>query len=585
MKKFKLLASIFFLFNMIASIVKAQCGLYPINLDQKVNESEVILEGRVVQQKCYRGSNINKIFTLNTIEVISILKGNVPHQINIVTAGGRLNNQLEIASSLLSLNVGQLGLFFLNKEMADPATGLKQVFSVFSSAQGFYKYNLAEQLVFDVFNEYTNVNKAFYTLLEDNYGLNFNSIFDTLLWGNSNTNSRLTVINNFAPLTINAGTGEQITINGFGFGSTRNTSHVLFKNTDDGGNTEIPASASQYISWSDTKIVVVVPHKAGTGKIVVEKGPIQAQSSAVLKVNYAIINTGTNDLELVHFPKHVARNANKGYIWNISNTFDEDSIAKSNFLISFKKWRCKTYINWTIGNTTNVQRSERDTMSIVSFDETNELPVGVLGLCYGYYSGCSEDDWYIEEQDLLFKKTNQWHFGDEPIPQNKLDFQSVALHEMGHAHQLAHVINGSDLMHYSISIGVQKRDIEAINLDAAQWIINRSTASDLCDQKRMQLLDGELCNDESFGYFNTLIYPNPFNEFLNIDFYLNSDNALQVELFDVTGKLVASYINASAQKGFFPVVFDVPQHLISAGVYIVKIQIGEEKLVKKVIKQ
>jgi hypothetical protein len=132
---------------------------------------------------------------------------------------------------------------------------------------------------------------------------------------------------------------------------------------------------------------------------------------------------------------------------------------------------------------------------------------------------------------------------------------------------------------------VQKRSIESANMEAAQWIMSKSQESDICNKKKMQLLDVELCNDENFGFFNTVIYPNPFNELLNIDFYLSSNNKLNVFMYDVTGKLITSYKNENALKGFFPLVFDVPNHMISAGVYILKIEIGEEKMIKKLVKQ
>ena len=85
-------------------------------------------------------------------------------------------------------------------------------------------------------------------------------------------------------------------------------------------------------------------------------------------------------------------------------------------------------------------------------------------------------------------------------------------------------------------------------------------------------------------FYNSIVYPNPFNDLLNIDLYLTRNDKLKVSLFDVTGKLTLQYENASASKGFFPLVFDVPNHAISAGIYILKIEIGEEKSVKKLIK-
>jgi hypothetical protein len=572
---------IFLIINFVSGNSSAQCGLYKISLAQKVSESNFILEGVVVKQQAFKSVQKNKIFTRNTIKVLSVYKGNLPQSIDIITAGGKLNNELEIASSLLSLGVSQTGMFFLNKESVETENSTNDVYNVYASAQGFYNYNLSEQLISDVFEEFSKTD--FYDVLEGEYNLKVSKVFGPVNWSNSSLFNRLTVINNFSPTLVNAGIGNQITINGFGFGSVRGSSTVLFKNANNGGATEIAAEASQYVSWSNSKIVVFVPHNAGTGKIAVKVNNDRAQSSASLQIKFAIINTGSSDL--VHAPRHVARNANKGYVWNMNENFESDSIAKANFLISFKQWRCKTYINWSIGDNTSINSSVRDTLSVISFDENNELPLGVLGLCYGYYSGCSNDDWYIEEQDLLFRKSNLWHFGDGVIPSNKVDFQSVALHELGHAHQLAHVIDISDLMHYSINNGVQKRSIESSNMEAAQWIMSKSQESDICNKKKMQLLDVELCNDENFGFFNTVIYPNPFNELLNIDFYLSSNNKLNVFMYDVTGKLITSYKNENALKGFFPLVFDVPNHMISAGVYILKIEIGEEKIVKKLIKQ
>jgi hypothetical protein len=578
MKKNNRFIILLLLIQLFALDTAAQCGLYQIYLDQKINESECIIEGEVIQQQSFKSKAKNKIFTLSTIKVFSVLKGNVSQQINIVTAGGSVGKQMEFASSLLSLKKGQVGMFFLNKEMDLP--DYTNVYTVFASAQGFYNYNLNEERVSEVYNYYNS--NAFYTLLQEDYNLKVKQLYHPLVWENNNNVNRLTVINNFSPLTVSAGVGNQITINGFGFGNTRGASKVLFKNANDGGLTEIEAEPSQYISWADNKIVVAVSHQAGSGKITIVVDGSRAQSSAALQINYAIINTGSQSL--VNPSRLVARNANKGYIWNMNAVFDSDSIAKSNFLISFKKWRCKTYINWTIGNNTIINYSERDTVSVITFDENNELPLGVLGLCYSYYSGCTEDDWFIEEQDVLIRKSDKWHFGDQTIPTNKIDFQSVVLHELGHAHQLAHVIKNTDLMHYSISNGEQKRTIENVNLEAAQWMINKSLESNICDKKLMQLLDSELCNDENFGFFNTIVYPNPFNELLNIDFYLDRSDKLNISLFDVTGKLVITYQNENVGKGFFPLVFSAPNYLIGAGVYILKVEIGGEKMIKKLVK-
>ena len=570
--------------HLIAKLCFAQCGMYEISLTEKINESKYIVEGRVTKQVCFKGSLRNKIYTANTIEVLSLFKGSVEDEIIVITEGGLINDEMEIASSLLHLEIGQIGMFFLNSELKEKYQ-TKENYTVYASAQGFYAYNLQTYEVSNTFHHFNNVNEDFYTLLSNNYQLIKTKEIKSINWGGSQIFNRLTVINNFSPLEINGGVSEQLTINGFGFGNSRGNSNVFFKNANNGGLTEISALPKHYKLWSDTKIIVEVPSKAGSGKIVVDIITAAAQSNQSLKVNYSIINTGSDTSSIIYAPKHIARNSNKGYVWHFNENFDSDSTAKSNFLVSFKQWRCKTFVNWTIDGNTAINYSDRDTINVISFDERNELPAGVLGLCYSYYSGCSEDDWYIEEQDMLFKKSDLWHFGDGNIFATKFDFQSVALHELGHGHQLAHVIDPADLMHYSIAPGVQKRAIESNNLAAASWIMGKSIGTQVCGKEKMQLLDSDLCNDVAFGYFNTTVYPNPFTELLNIDFYLTKNEKLQAQIFDITGKLIASYFNEMAPKGYFPLTFNVPNHLIASGVYVLKVQVGEQKMVRKLIKQ
>ncbi|MCC6251036.1 MAG: T9SS type A sorting domain-containing protein [Bacteroidia bacterium] len=560
--------------------LSAQCALYPVQFNNKVVNSKYIVEGKVVEQQSTIASTINRIYTINTVEVYSVYKGNMPSIIHIVTAGGVWQNRKETASSLLSLHKGQTGMFFLNDYTSQTIPVTFPLFDVYASTQGFYAYNTASGEVSDVFNKFTA--NSFFDTLQSNYGLSKIKSYKNIHFSNHNENSRQATIAGFSPLSVEAGVGAKLTINGYGFGNNQNSSKVLFSNSNDGGNTEIEAFATQYTFWSDTKIEVVVPAMAGTGKIAVVINGQRAVSNKLLQVNYAIVNIGntyqTNPANMV------GRDSNKGYIWHLNDNFFTDSIAYNDFLVSFKKWRCTTFINWTIGNKTQINKTQRDSVNVISYDEDNTLPVGVLGLCYSYYSGCSETSWYVEEQDLLFRKSNKWHFGEEPIAYNKLDFQSVVLHELGHAHQLGHTIDTQDLMHYSIPNGVTKRAINSYNKEGAQWILDQSMKNTLCSQSRMALFDVDLCDDEYFGFFNNIIYPNPFTDDINIDIFLSQESVLEVELFDITGKLIVSVSAYRVFKGSNMIYIDTKELNLQAGIYILKLQTGNEKSVKKLIK-
>jgi hypothetical protein len=83
--------------------------------------------------------------------------------------------------------------------------------------------------------------------------------------------SSLTVFSQFAvpnimPTTITAGTGSVLTITGTGFGAFRGpSSYVSFPSASVSGSSSVVASASDYVSWTDTKIEVKVPAGVVTG--------------------------------------------------------------------------------------------------------------------------------------------------------------------------------------------------------------------------------------------------------------------------------------------------------------------------------
>ena len=71
----------------------------------------------------------------------------------------------------------------------------------------------------------------------------------------------------------------------------------------------------------------------------------------------------------------------------------------------------------------------------------------------------------MNEIDVGFNSSVNWEFGPAPAAGGKFDFESVALHELGHAHGLGHVINSNAVMHFSIGTNQNKRTLGAGELD------------------------------------------------------------------------------------------------------------------------
>ena len=229
------------------------------------------------------------------------------------------------------------------------------------------------------------------------------------------------VITNFLPTTTSAGTGSQITITGSGFGPgpASITKYIEFANSDNGGQTGVKPALVEYVSWADDKIVVIVPSRAGTGSIKVYNGTSTGVSSSSLTVSYNIINVSTFQL------KHVDANTQGGSTWQLELGFNGQSNAKNSFLKSLSAWTCFTGINWKVGAPTPANQTGRDGINIVRFDTGTELPAGVLGVAYTYYSSCGSNKWQITETDLVFDKERNWNFEDALPASSEMDFQSV----------------------------------------------------------------------------------------------------------------------------------------------------------------
>jgi hypothetical protein len=236
----------------------------------------------------------------------------------------------------------------------------------------------------------------------------------------------------------------------------------------------------------------------------------------------------------------------------METSFDADveqSGAKANYLAALDTWRCETGLNFTIGDVTPVDEAVVDGINIIRFDNGDELEENVLGQTTYSFSGCgsspSNYEFFADEIDMVFDDGMNWYYGPEdPGPGIQIDFQSVALHELGHAHQLGHVINDedNDVMHYSIGFGEQQRTLFPDNIIAGGNVIDRSKTNGpifLCFEGKSPMSEYDcqlsITNEE---LENTIrIYPNPTNGV----FYIKNTSSVRLEkaiIYDVSGRLI-----------------------------------------------
>ena len=505
---------IYFLFAALIILTSndffGQCSLYPVSLSNRVSNSSLIIEGKVISQKSFWNVDRNYIYTSNLISINQVIKGSfVSPYLEVITEGGTVDLNKQVVEPSLQLDINDEGVFTLNSFNQLSQFG-SPVFQTYADQQGFIKFNLSENSAVSPFKKYTDINNV-YTELETILNINLPAFI------NPNSTNKFTAlssvapaITSIAPTIITAGTSSILTINGSGFGATQGTSIVEFFNADDGGSTYIQPHSTQYVSWSNTQIQVMVPTKSGTTTGTAGTGPVRVTvgtpvvSSQTLTVNYGEINvlyTNTITTQAVFNTRHVDLNTMGGINWQMYTSFNANGPAKTSFLSAFQTWRCNTNINWLLGTTVTTNTIALDGVNVIRFDINTELPVGVLGRCSSYFSGCSFGPnvyFYVSELDICFDdpatSAITWNFGPAFAAGIQYDFESVAVHELGHGHQLSHVINNGDVMHWSIGQAVNKRTLNANNIAAGNDVMSRDVSAGICGKGSIVAITPSLCS-------------------------------------------------------------------------------------------
>lgn len=490
--------NLLFIIAIVATIyqLSAQCLMYPVLLSQRVPQSQLIVEGKVIDQQSFWNTEHNKIYTSNLVEVYKTFKNPSAAYIEVITEGGTIGNAKHVFEPTLELEIGDVGVFTLNSNSHLSQFG-KATYDAYASAQGFIKYDIASNTATEPFNKYLNISTTLYTTIEQLTNINHTLIkYVNPFQINSNVNTaqNIAAITSFTPTTITAGTFSVLTINGTGFGTVSTPSLIAFKDANNGGSGTISPIANQIVSWSNTQIQVRVPSRAGTGVISVNG----SNSTGVLTIPYSQLNV-TSTGNVVYNTKHY-NHSSGGYAWTYNTAFNTNAPAKAAFQRSLQSWRCATFINWPISATTTTSNaSVNDGINIVTFNPA--LAAGTLGQCGSYYSGCGADPnitWFVVELDIQFANIpatgTTWNYGPAAPTGSQYDFETVTVHELGHGHQLGHVINTADLMHYALSNGLQKRTLNADDLNGGLAVMVRNAqAGGVCGNSLMIPLNSSNC--------------------------------------------------------------------------------------------
>ncbi len=589
---FKGLVFIFIFF--CHTTIQAQSLLHEVSLSKKIEISSLLVEGKVIDKHSFWDADIKHIYTSNTIEVYKVFKGKLVNTtIEVLTLGGVVGMEAEKVSPSLQLQKDNIGMFFLKNEDIKHNEFRKGTVNYMPSAgaQSYYAYNLNEGTAAGVFQKYDNISKTLYGEISKVTNSGYKEVKEFSVKKKENAASKAALaITSLSPTSISAGTKSVLTISGSGFGDTKG--NVKFRNADTGGFFGTEVLKSQILTWSDTKVTVEVPDAAGTGKVqVVATGGASFNSSNNLAITYAEINVPyeNNGVEVAYQVQHINADGSGGYIWKMHTDFDANFAAKASFVRAMNTWRCSTDIYWEIDGTTEVDEAVKDETNIIRFDNDDELPDGTAGRCTSYYSGCYIENttnvwWFVAELDIVFDNFDalgingtNWEFGPATPSNNEFDFESVAVHELGHGHQLGHVMDSNDFMRRSITNGSSNRVTNTNNLAAANDVQSRSVVFNDCGQSPMNNFDcSSLSVEDNLLASKIILFPS----YTDKEIFISNTSLLslkEIKFFDIRGLLVKkeALSNALTQK------MDVEQ--LHSGIYFVQINTEKGSFSRKII--
>ncbi|WP_194528904.1 T9SS type A sorting domain-containing protein [Zobellia roscoffensis] len=485
------------LFLPLSVLLQGQCMIVPEPLENLITASPLVVEGKVRSQESFWDSDNKNIYTVNEIEVFKVFQGVfTASTIHVVTKGGVVGLQMDRVSSALELEVGDMGLFMLQDNLVNLPVST-DLYRPTEGVLGYIHYDLPIGTAQGVYDSYSDISGDLYGQITNSTGL---AILDVGLWdqedselsGVSSVEKSIVATqeeNSHANFEIHAGVGNLLTITGADFGNEQGS--VLFPDANSGGNTYIAALPSQVKQWSNDKIELEVPYRAGTGAVRIDKAngeSLISEESLLIGYDHINIEYTTNVTTNAYETQLTSDNGVGGYNFQYITDFSKNSGATQAFDKLIETWSCATGVNFKIGEVTTVDEDAADGINVVRFDNGDELSGNTLAYARSRYQGCFQEGtikWFVSEIEVVVNDDYNWYYGDGLPSNQQFDFETVMLHEIGHAHQLGHVINSGEVMHFSVGPGQQKRELSEIDSFGGEFVTNKSTTELVCGRDLM----------------------------------------------------------------------------------------------------
>lgn len=454
------------------NVIKAQvCGTSNVPLNKLVTETALIITGKVIDHHSFWNNAKTNIYTKYTIEVAQPSKFS-KDEIYVIAEGGTIDDINVKVFGLPNLTLQNEGVFFLNENNNN-----------FTINKNHTYYNLSDIGWYDDVTNTIQNNSSTITVEEFNKQLTKknNTTFSFKEKSTTYHKTAQANITEISPKLVAAGNNEILTITGNGFGNLTGSAKISMRSAGSlSSSAFIDINKANIKSWTDTKIQFVVPGDEITFNFPgVASGKIRVTNNAgSVTTSFQKVEVSYNKKLYDGKPIRVRSKNSAGEI----PFYVERELINDGALPAIKNalemWNCTTGSNFTYaGIVENICR-EYDEINVICYDAT--VPTFNLAITKVVSRNCSATN--VADQidaDITFNPSMNWGFNDN-LASGQFHFESVLMHELGHAFMLSHVVNEADVMYPSLRNGLIKIDLTNNDINGGLDVLNESTSMVNC---------------------------------------------------------------------------------------------------------
>ena len=424
-----------------------------------------------------------------------------------------------------------------------------------------------------------------------------------------------------SPNPIPAGTGDILTITGSNFGNNNPQNcagcRIRFNNGDAVNPDDAYAQYQDIVSWNDSVIQVKVPsatnvagfqQPAASGEVWVERPSdldptiIEKSNGEDLHIPYAVFNYKTGVFPFSPIHRAALSQRGSGITFNFKNNVP--SGLKDIFIDGVQAWCNRTQIAFKVDSLIlagNDSISGTDSTNLVIMRPASDFSNAARAamVISGHWDGCgvSGGATAIFFDDIDIKIRDEFNPFD-PFYE-EWEWYNRLVHELGHAHMLNHSRNPSIpaseeyiVVANANDLGTGFHSIQPDDEVGAETVFSSSqTLLSITGCDSIMAITTHNCDninsiyEPSIGINELILYPNPIEKnSLTLSIDLQKEFNLSFELVNTLGQSFYLQENQKGVNGSNQFQIILPSNL-GKGVYFFKIEVGNNLITQKIIKQ